>query len=148
MNITNKAGQMFGVTNILFIAVIMIVGFCMVGPIAQELKNVVCISNESIVGDASLLFGSPEGSTDSFGGAGANRFGGYDGKVTHNSFLDAVASTSMVKTDKSILNPNCAQLSSGVLFMIDNFTVIFVIFNLIFGLIVFRTVFTRNVGDL
>ena len=91
--------------------VVILVGASLMGPIAQEINNAAdCMdSNLSIA----LASGSPEGSTDSFGGAGSNHFGGYDGKVKHNTFIDAVASTSVVKTNKSILNPDCTPMAEG-----------------------------------
>lgn len=135
-----KAFSPLSFMNFMVMGLVIIIGMSIIGPVAQELKNAACSSNESIpflltVPAPSTDISSipPEGTTDSFGGAGSNRFGGYDGKVKHSSFLDAVASTSIVKTDKSVLNPDCAQLDPMMLFIIDNFTIIFISLLLLSG---------------
>jgi hypothetical protein len=150
MNITNKAGQVFGLVNLITIFIVTMVGLSVMGPVAQEIKNMGCYSNSTSLFNNFVLEDtnkSPEGSTDSFGGGGNNRFGGYDNKVTHDPFINAIASTSMVKTDKSVLNPDCQQLSPSILFMIDNFTIIFILFNIIFVIIMYRSRMYA-VGDL
>lgn len=87
--------------------IVILIGVSLIGPIAQEINNAAdCMeSNNSLI---------PEGSTDSFGGAGSsNHFGGYDNTVKHNGFVDAIASTSLVKSNKSLLNPDCIPLEAG-----------------------------------
>ena len=92
--------------------VTILVGVSLIGPIAQEINNVAnCQASNFSIG--SLSTESPEGITNSFGGGGANHFGGYDGEVKHNSFTETLASTSIVKTNKSFINPDCIPLEEG-----------------------------------
>jgi hypothetical protein len=137
MKLWNKKG-FFGMSPIQVMTIIFmfIIGLMVVGPVAQELRNMVCYNNTngSMISDApsTILLQEPEGQTDSFGGAGSNRFGGYDNKVTHKSFTEKIASTSIIKTDKSILNPDCVELDKTTTFFVDNFIWIYL---LCFGLI-------------
>lgn len=91
---------------------VLLIGVSLIGPIAQEINNAAdCMDSNLSIAIAS---GSPEGSTDSFGGAGSsNHFGGYTGEVKHNRFVEAIASTSMVKSNKSLLNPDCTPVPEG-----------------------------------
>jgi hypothetical protein len=73
--------------------------------VAQEMYNATnCGLNQT-----NITMGEPLGETDSFGGGGAGQFGGYDGKV-HKPWGGDMT---LIKTDKSILNPNCEQLTQG-----------------------------------
>jgi hypothetical protein len=97
--------------------VVILVAVSLIGPIAQEVNNFATCANGNANVSSFIDVGSsteqPKGSTDSFGGGGSNHFGGYDNTVKHNAFLDAVASTSMVKTDKSLLNPDCTPVTGA-----------------------------------
>jgi hypothetical protein len=104
---SNKKGML---ANLIGGFIVILVGLSLVGPIAQEINNIadcqvynVSIDNETIV----LTTDAPIGSTGSFGGGGSSHFGGYDGTVKHNSFVDALASTSFIKSDRSMLDPEC-----------------------------------------
>ena len=124
----NKKG-LFGLSPLMLLVMVFVffMGYGAMGSMAQELKNAACDNSTIYNLTATTLFPSlPEGSTDSFGGAGSNRFGGYDGKVTHDSFLDKVASTSLYKTNKSMLNPDCVPLDGVSLFITNNFIYIYI----------------------
>jgi hypothetical protein len=118
-NIFNVTGMISGIFsnhkgmlgNLLGGFIVILIGVSLLGPIAQELNNVANCNSTLL--DTNLSSLSPEGSTDSFGGGGANRFGGYDGEVKHKTFLQSVADTSLIKTDKSILNPDCVPIVEG-----------------------------------
>ena len=105
--ISNKRGML---ANLIGGFVVILVGVSLMGPIAQEINNAADCMDSNL----SMMINAPEGSTDSFGGAGSsNHFGGYTGEVKHNGFVDAIASTSMVKSNKSILNPDCTPMAEG-----------------------------------
>ena len=89
--------------------IVVLVGVSLMGPIAQELNNAMYCNGTN----NSMIIGVPIGETDSFGGGGSAHFGGYDGTVKHNGFIDAVASTSFIKTNESIINPNCEIIEPG-----------------------------------
>lgn len=135
----NKRGQSFGLMNFFVLGMILIIGFSVVGPVDQELKNVNCFDNSTsflLQLNPNISYSEPEGYTNSFGGAGSNRFGGYNNKVTHDPFLNTIAKTSMIKTNESLMNPNCVPLDSITLFFLDNFTIIFISITVIFVLLV------------
>jgi hypothetical protein len=94
--------------------IVILIGVSLIGPIAQELANAAdCMDgNINIEGNLSTSE-APKGETDSFGGAGSTQFGGYDNKVKHKSFTESIAATSLYKTDKSILNPDCTPMPEG-----------------------------------
>jgi hypothetical protein len=103
--------------NIISSFIVVLVGFSLMGPIAQEINNAATcqMSNStSIFSETVTSNEDPLGTTNSFGGGGSNHFGGYDGTVKHNKFIDAVASTSMIKTNKSLLNPDCVPLTGAM----------------------------------
>ena len=96
------------IANMLGGFITILIGVSLMGPIAQELNN--ALDCNSTLNDSLLMAGIPEGSTDSFGGAGSTHFGGYTGEVEHKTFTETIASTSMYKTNKSVLNPECINL--------------------------------------
>ena len=102
----NKKGML---GNLMGGFIVVMVGFSMMGPLAQELNNAMYCNGTN----SSMVIGDPIGETDSFGGGGSAHFGGYDGTVKHNGFIDAVASTSFIKTNESIINPNCEIIEPG-----------------------------------
>ena len=104
--VNNKRGML---ANLIGGFVVILVGVSLMGPIAQEINNAADCMDSNL----SIVSGTPEGSTDSFGGAGSNHFGGYDNTVKHNGFVDAIASTSLVKSNKSLLNPDCTPMAEG-----------------------------------
>jgi len=95
--------------------IVVLVGVSLIGPIAQELANATnCMDGSlNLSNNESIFLGTPEGFTDSFGGGGSNRFGGYDGEVKHKSFTETLAKTSIYKTEKSFFNPDCTPLPEG-----------------------------------
>ena len=103
---SNKRGM---IGNLIGGFVAVLVGVSLMGPIAQEISNAADCMDSNL----SIATSAPEGSTDSFGGAGSNHFGGYDNTVKHNGFVDAIASTSLVKSNKSLLNPDCTPMAEG-----------------------------------
>ena len=106
---TKSKKGMFG--NIIGGFVVIFVSISLMGTIAQEINNAYDCNGSSM--NISLPEGTPTGETDSFGGGGAAQFGGYDGVVKHNKFIDAVASTSIIKTNESVLNPDCIAIVPG-----------------------------------
>ena len=104
----NKRGML---GNIMGGFIVIMVGFSLMGPITQEINNAMYCNGSSM--NISLLVGAPTGETDSFGGGGAAQFGGYDGVVKHSSFRDKIASTSFIKTNESMLNPDCSPIVPG-----------------------------------
>jgi len=102
----NKRGML---GNIMGGFIVILVGFSLMGPIAQELNNAMYCNGTN----SSMIIGDPIGETDSFGGGGSAHFGGYDGTVKHNGFIDAVASTSLLKTKESVINPDCDPILEG-----------------------------------
>ena len=105
--ISNKRGML---ANLIGGFVVILVGASLLGPIAQEINNFTTCQESNLT---ILASGIPDGATGSFGGAGSNHFGGYTGEVKHNVFIDAVASTSIVKSNKSILNPDCVPIEGA-----------------------------------
>jgi len=104
----NKKGML---GNLIGAFIVVMVGFSLMGPITQEINNAYYCNGTSM--NISLPEGAPTGETDSFGGGGAAQFGGYDGVVKHSSFRDKIASTSFIKTNESILNPDCLAIVPG-----------------------------------
>ena len=102
----NKKGML---GNIIGGFIVIMIGFSLMGPIAQELNNALDCNGTSM----NISIGIPDGATDSFGGGGSAHFGGYDGTVKHNKFVDAIASTSLLKTNESVLNPDCVPILPG-----------------------------------
>ena len=95
--------------NIIGGIMVVFIGIMIVPTISQEIYNATnCIVNQT--GNETLaLNATPKGSTDSFGGAGGEtHFGGYDGEVVHKPFLSDYA---IVKTDKSVINPDCEEIT-------------------------------------
>ena len=136
-----KKNQKAMLANLIGCFVTIMIAVGLIGPIAQEINNVAnCQSSNISIGGDVIELGSeqPKGATDSFGGGGSTHFGGYDNKVQHNSFVDTLASTSIVKTNKSILNPDCIALEGTMLFIINNFTMICIIITLMSGFAVWR----------
>lgn len=107
--------------NIIGLFIVVFVGIGLIGPIAQEINNAAnCqISNSSFFNTINDSYDIPTGSTGSFGGAGSSHFGGYTGEVKHNAFVDALASTSMIKSDKSLLNPECTPITGAAASMLQ-----------------------------
>jgi len=99
-NILNDKRGMLG--DIIGGAVVLFVGFSLMGTISQELDNSFCGANITSMNETL----EPNGATDSFGGGGATHFGGYDGTVKHDSWLSKLAP---VKTDESTVfnGENC-----------------------------------------
>jgi hypothetical protein len=111
-----------------FIAIL--VGLSLAGPIAQEINNAIDCQNSTLINvlvSGNISTSQPQGSTGSFGGAGSNHFGGYTGEVKHNVFVDALASTSMVKSDKSLLNPECTPITGAAATLLSIVTIFFTI---------------------
>ena len=110
-----KKNQKAMIANFIGGFIVILIGVSLIGPIAQELNNYsnCIITNESSFIPTTSSTEQPKGSTDSFGGGGATHFGGYDNQVKHNAFVDALASTSIVKTDKSFLNPDCEPITGA-----------------------------------
>ena len=106
-NMSSKKGML---ANLIGGFVVILVGASLLGPIAQEINNFTTCQESNLT---ILASGIPDGATGSFGGAGSNHFGGYTGEVKHNVFIDAVASTSIVKSNKSILNPDCVPIEGA-----------------------------------
>jgi len=102
----NKKGML---ANMIGGIIVVFVGVMLVPTISQEINNATnCIINQT--GNETLaLNATPKGSTGSFGGAGGEtHFGGYDGEVVHKPFLSDYA---IIKTDKSVINPNCEPMT-------------------------------------
>jgi hypothetical protein len=97
----NKKGML---GNLMGGFIVILIGVSLVPMISQEINNAIsCNQTSSFFNMTSEYYGE----TDSFGGGGAEHFGGYDGKVVHKDFLSNLA---VYKTDKSIINPDCKSL--------------------------------------
>lgn len=104
--IYNKKGML---ANIIGTFVVILVGITIVPVIAQQVNNAMNCPLYFYENSTNITTGPPIGSTDSFGGGGGDyHFGGYNGQVAHKSFL---ADLSPIKTNSSILNPDCKPLS-------------------------------------
>lgn len=104
--LSNKKGM---IGNLIGGFIVILIGVSLMGPIAQEMSNIVNCNSTLL----NISTGDPQGSTDSFGGGGSNHFGGYDNTIAHKTFLQSVADTSLIKSDKSILNPDCEVLTGA-----------------------------------
>ena len=128
--IKNKKAML---ANIIGGFITIMVGVSLMGPIAQELNNLAtCQFDNSTL--LNYSYSEPNGATDSFGGGGANHFGGYDGTVKHNGFMDTVASTSVIKTNQSLLNPDCVPMTGYAATMLKFVPVFFALAVLAMGL--------------
>ena len=105
----NKKGLL---SNIIGGFITVFIAITLFGSISQEIDNIV---NCNITNSTNITYEQPLGSTDSFGGGGAGHFGGYDGTVK-KSFTSNFAP---YKTNESILNPNCNQLTSSSKTMLE-----------------------------
>jgi len=143
-SMTNKKGML---GNLIGGFIVILVGFSLMGPIAQELNNVIDCNGSIMINGSLLPTGIPDGATDSFGGGGSNHFGGYDGTVKHSKFMDAVASTSILKTNESIFNPDCVPITGALATLIGLVPVFFALGVLGIGLGVAYTSL-RSVGQL
>ena len=123
--LTNKKGML---SNLIGGFVAILVGVSLMGTIGQELNNAICGSNGSIgLGAYNASYdNNPNGATDSFGGAGASHFGGYDGTVKHSNWMAALAP---VKSDKSLFfnNETCIEPGSVGETMLNLVPIFFVI---------------------
>ena len=95
--------------------IVIFVGVSLIGIVSQEMQNAFCGSKQSsslfeTIADSSDE--APIGSTDSFGGGGAEHFGGYDGKVEHKNWL---ANLAPIKSDESMFfsGENCIDANSA-----------------------------------
>ena len=127
----NKKGML---ANFVGGFVVIFIGISLVPVIFQEVNNATnCIVNQT--GNETLVLNAtPKGSTGSFGGAGGEtHFGGYDGEVVHKAFLSDYA---LIKTDKSIINPDCKPIIGASKQLLDMMPVIFALMILIVGITV------------
>lgn len=104
--------------------IVILIGIILVGTISQEINNVFnCNSTNQ-------TYEQPTGATDSFGGGGSEHFGGYDGTVNHKPFLSNLAP---IKTDKSLLNPDCTPLRGNAKTLLSLVPIFFAIAVLLVG---------------
>lgn len=129
----NKRGML---ANLIGGFIIIFVVITLFGTISQEVENAfncnISINNSEE---------TPIGETNSFGGGGSGQFGGYDGKV-HKSWT---SSLSIIKTNQSIINPNCEQLSELSQSFLKTIPFVFLVLSLITGVgMIFKS--TRSTG--
>lgn len=87
--------------NIIGGFMMILVGMTLLTTISQEIDNSINCIQENNTNEY-------YGSTNSFGGGGAEHFGGYDGEIKTRNFLSDLAP---YQTDKSIINPNCEPIT-------------------------------------
>ena len=98
----NKKGML---ANIISGLITILIGISLVGTISQQIDNALNC-NQTIIQNDSYY-----GKTDSFGGAGTEHFGGYDGTLVHKSFLSNL--NVLPDNGKSVLNPDCTPVPEG-----------------------------------
>lgn len=106
MNKRGMIGRMIGG----FVAITIGVSLC--GTVANQI-NAAFDCNSTYMNSTNMTYEEPIGSTDSFGGGGAEHFGGYDGKVVHKDFSHALGSMAIIQANETspLLNPNCLALT-------------------------------------
>jgi hypothetical protein len=99
--------------------------------ITQEVNNAInCNANYTGNGTLTDILNNqaqnqePAGKTDSFGGGGSNHFGGYTGEVKHEDFTEKIT---IYRTNSSIFNPTCTELSESEKSLLSNMPLIFLI---------------------
>jgi hypothetical protein len=112
----NKRGML---GNIIGATICVFIALTLVGTISQEVDNAI---NCNITLNVSE-YETPLGSTDSFGGGGSGHFGGYDGTVKKSWSSDLV----FYKTNDSVINPNCNNLSKSTITVLELIPVFFVL---------------------
>jgi len=89
----------FPFANIIGGFITILIGISLMGTISEQVNNAMNC-NSTIINDT-VNIPQPKGETGSFGGAGGDyHFGGYDGNVSHKSFL---SQASVLQTDKSYI---------------------------------------------
>ena len=112
----------------------MIAYFTIYPMLVQEINNTLTC-NTTYAGNVTTLFSflqqtSPNGQTESFGGAGGNyHFGGYNNELNHKSFVKPVYST-----NSSILNPECREFTEDEKAVLTKLPIIFLIGTMLIGI--------------
>ena len=122
---------------------VVFIGFTLFPMISQELNNAMSCNSTNYT--LNQTYEQPIGSTDSFGGGGVDaHFGGYDGEVK-KSWSSNLA---IYKTNESILNPNCNELSGSTKTMIDLAKLMFIVAIVLMGFfLVFNAIRNSGLGE-
>jgi len=104
--------------------IVIFIGVQIAGMISQQVDLALNCNSTNL----NFTFSQSSGATNSFGGGGSEHFGGYDGTISHKSFL---SNTAIIQTNQSYFNPECKTIEGFSVTLIQIVPGFFVIASLI-----------------